>query len=362
VDGKVGESSNSGPSFVRKTVELVHVLRQLSRRRRWVIVAALVAALAATATSYQIHVAPPSLEKRSLGVGAASTQVLVDAPRSSLANLDEDPAPLSSRALVYAQAMSGLQARSAIARESGLPERVIVTKGPFSSDANRSNFQNQPSEPRANAVLTEGDGYRLVFDAQQQLPIISIYAQAPTADGAQRLANGASRAMRRYVTKLDKGQGKPAKPVVLRDLGPAEGGTVSKGVNLPIVVLAFIAVFGIGCVLIVLSSGFLREWRRLAAEEAAVPRPLEIDEEESAQRRLPGLARAAALLRAGSAGGEDEESESDEDDDSESPVPELEAGSNGHATAALPPGDDSGDSEESDEEPEESEPAIRAAS
>jgi hypothetical protein len=288
-------------------MELVQVLRQLWGRRMLVLVVALVAAMAAAATAYRPEGMPPKLQKRSLGIGAASTQVLVDTPRSSQTNIDKDPTPLSTRALVFAQAMSSLQGRAAIAKETGIPAIKIAAKGPFSSESNRSTFQAQPSEPRANEILGEGEGYRLLFDAQQELPIVSIYAQAPTALAAEKLANGASRAMRKYVTTLGVKDSKSDSQVVLRDLGPAEGGTVNQGVSTAVMALVFIGILTLGCLLIVFGSGLAREWRRLGEQEhhaiALDPTSVENPPEHSRLRRAAGAIvparRAQGELTAG---------------------------------------------------------------
>lgn len=318
-----------------------------------VLVVAIVAAMVAASTAYRFEGFPPKFEKRSIGVGAASTQVLVDTPRSAQANIDKDPGPLSTRALVFAQAMSSLQGRAAISRETGIPAMQIAAKGPFSSESNRTTFQAQPSEPRANELLAEGDGYRLMFDAQQDLPIISIYAQAPTAVGAQRLANGASRAMRKYVTTLDSTDSKKSSQVVLHDLGPAEGGTVNQGVNTAVMALAFLGILAAGCLAIVFGSGLVREWRRLGEEQR---NSLALDPTSVEDPRPSKIRRAAGAIVPGRGAR------------AELPAPELTpadasqlalalAASNGNGNGHRPDEPDTAAADESD-----GESAARAAS
>src|SRR4051812_5218885 len=121
-------------------MELVAILRELWQRKVWVAVAAGVALFAALLTAYKL----PSFEKRSLQLGAASSQLLVDSPKSTLVSGADDGTltTLSARARIYAQYLSSLEARDQIARLSGIPARTISVSGPFSPDAQRTNFSD----------------------------------------------------------------------------------------------------------------------------------------------------------------------------------------------------------------------------
>jgi hypothetical protein len=253
----------------------VHILRELWARKPLVIAVAVVALGAAILAGYRVSPGvPPSLERRALDIGAASSQLLVDAPRSSLTNLNQDPVVLATRALVYAQAMASPQARTTISEGTGYPPNDIVTKGPFSSEADRVSYQTQPAEERANELLSEGAPYRLLFDAQPDLPLISVYAQAPSASEAVILADGATAALKEYVAELQSAEVPENKRVVVRELGTAEGGAVASGGGLLIMLLAFVGTFLVGCALVLLFTRLATEWRRVAAEEAlATPAP-----------------------------------------------------------------------------------------
>ena len=236
-------------------MDLVDILRELWARRRWLLLVTLAAFLAALSTSYKL----PSLEKRELLVGAASAQILVDASTSMIADVDRDPGPLASRAIILAQYMSSSQARTKIARRVGLPQPQVTAEGPFSTLTDRATYQATPAAPRANQLTDEGAMHRLVFDAQQSLPIISIYTQAPTAKGAIALAGAASEVLTGYVARLDKGVPK-LRRIEVTELGRPEGGTVSDGASPILAALAFLGMLAAGCALIVVASGVARRW------------------------------------------------------------------------------------------------------
>ena len=137
----------------------------------------------------------------------------------------------------------------------------ISADGPFSTLTDRSTYQATPAGPRANQLTEENAVYRLVFDAQLSLPIISIYTQAPDAESAIELASAATSVLTSYVTELDNGIPE-ARQITVSQLGQPEGGTVNDGANPILAFLAFLGVFVVLCTLIVLGSGLVRQWRK----------------------------------------------------------------------------------------------------
>ena len=147
--------------------------------------------------------------KRSHQFGAAQSQILIDSPRSSLVDLTQETPPLATRAAVYTQFMRSNAVKEAISKASGIPADLIVAQGPYTTAGGSQNLP-RPSEARANEVRSEKRGYRLVFDYQQDLPIVSIYAQAPTAKSAIALAAGTVAGVRSYISQLERQQKVPA--------------------------------------------------------------------------------------------------------------------------------------------------------
>jgi len=238
-------------------MDLIRILNELWSRRLWVLAAIVVAGLFGLSTTYKL----PSFEKRAELVGAASSQVLIDSSTSVIGDVEKDPAPLANRAVVLAQYMSSAEARTEIAKRMSLEPTQIAADGPFSSLTNRSTYQATPAGPRANQLTEENAVYRLVFDAQLELPIISIYTQAPDAASAVGLAGAASEVLRKYVRELDAGI-PPERRITVSSLGAPEGGTVNDGANPALAFLAFLAILIVLCTLIVLGSGLARQWRQ----------------------------------------------------------------------------------------------------
>lgn len=263
-------------------MDLVRILNELWDRRRWVVAAAVVALLAGISTSYKL----PSFEKKAQENGAASAQALIDSTQSTIGDVERDPTPLAARAVVLAQYMSSPEARTAIAKRMGLSPQQISAEGPFSTLTERSSYQAIPAGPRANQLTEEDALYRLVFDAQLELPIVSIYAQGPTADGAAKLAASATATLRSYVAGLDKGVPRENR-ITATTLGAPEGGIVNSSASPVLAVLAFLGTFILLCVLIVVGSGLTRQWRlmrRSAADASSsddvVPHPILEDRQE----------------------------------------------------------------------------------
>ncbi len=256
-------------------MEFVSILRDLWQRRLIVFALVVVGVVAALAVNYQL----PSFEKRSLQLGSASSQILVDSPESTLVEGAESNslAILSTRARIYAQYLSSPEARASIAKSAGLPVRRLTARGPFSTEAGQTNYDPQPSEVRAGDVANEKNSYRLVFTAQEDVPIITVAAQAPTADEAIDIARASFTTLRRYVKRLQAGVARDGGPavqalaqdrgVVVRELGAPEGGTLGGSNNLMLMIFAFAAIVGLGCIAIPVIQGIVRYWRLLDQAE-----------------------------------------------------------------------------------------------
>jgi hypothetical protein len=267
-------------------MELVRLFREVARHRVLIVLAILVAAVAAVATAYKL----PSMEKRQIAVGAATGQILVDSDPSTLvagAGTDQIAA-LGSRARVYAQYLSSRDAVARISSDTGIPAALITARGPFSQGTGISNYDQQPAESRAKDLVDEGKTYRLVFEAQEDVPIITVYATGPTAEDALKLSSASFTTLQRFVAHLKRNaattdggtvkttpQQIPGVPagtavgtaddVVVRELGAPEGGTVGGGADIMMMLMAFIATLGVEVLLI---GGFFRlqQQRRFALE------------------------------------------------------------------------------------------------
>lgn len=242
-------------------MELARTLRFLWRRRRLVAVGAVVAFLAALLSVSRVGLFPPSLEGRTNVFATASTQILVDTPDSAFADLSYDIDPLEVRAGVFARFLASPAAISMIAREANLPVDAIEAQGPF--EVNLPPVEQEPTaEKRSTQIIGEGALYRLRFESNPELPIISVFAQAPSEGAAIDLATAAPAALRSYVERIQDEQSTPAeRRVEIRRLGKATGGVVNKGANLQIATLVFVVVLIGWCMLLIPSRTIARGWR-----------------------------------------------------------------------------------------------------
>jgi hypothetical protein len=238
--------------------------------------------LAAVLTAFKVG--PGGIERRSTSVGAATSQVLVDSKESTLVKgaASDQLAALGTRASVYAQYLSSREAVGKIARELKIDPLRITASGPFSEGSGIRDYGEQGAESRATALVDEAKGYRLVFQAQEDVPIITVYATAPTVQGSLELAQSSYRVLSEYLGELKREAAKEEKvnpepkpvasstgplinDIIVRQLGQPEGGLVGGSADMMLMVLAFVGVFGIGCLVFAVATGFMRHWR-LAGE------------------------------------------------------------------------------------------------
>lgn len=277
----------------------VDTIRQLWQRKGLVAIVFVLAVFAAILTAYQVSISPPGLHKRTLQVSAASSQILVDSPKSTLVSggSTETFNALATRAKIYGQYLSSLEARRQIARKVGVPPQTISTAGPFSPETGQNSYESQPSGERASELLKEGAVYRLVFSAQEGVPILSVSSQAPTTDRAIALANASFQVLQDYVASLEAEDKPVSDGVTLRELGTPQGGTLGSSNGMILMALAFLAVFGIGCAAILMVPGFARRWRALddvdRAHAAEVyPQPVATNAEAQAAHGYDATPRA----------------------------------------------------------------------
>jgi hypothetical protein len=264
-------------------MEIVGFVRTLLQRKLVLGILLALATVAAFMTAFSIG--PGGVERRSVAVGAATSQILVDSAESTLvegAGTDQIAA-LGTRARVYAQYLSSRDAVDQIAAEIGVDPLLISAHGPFSEGTGIQDYDQQGAESRARDLVEEGKQYRLVFEAQEDVPIITVYATGPATRPALSLAQASFDVLERYIGQLKVEAKKaeqnapPAKVttttssvplvenIVVRQLGAPEGGLVGGSADMVLMVLAFLAVFGIGCLVVAAASGFMRHWR-LAGE------------------------------------------------------------------------------------------------
>lgn len=239
---------------------------QIWQHRAWIAPGILVALIAAVASIYSIGIFPPSLTRDTAEFASASTQVVIDSPKpSSLTDLDRNIVPLADRANVFSRLLASPTLVALVGRKAGVPPGAIDAKGPF--NVNQPRAQREPTaERRASQLRFERSDYRLRFDSEPNLPLVTILAQAPTIAKARQMANASATALADYVEDVQSREEIPeTERVVVSQLGAAEGGVVNPGVDRQIAALTFGGVLLGWSLLVLAASALLRRWRRRGA-------------------------------------------------------------------------------------------------
>lgn len=258
-------------------MELANVLRELWRRKVWVVLAALLAVFIGLSTAYRVSLLPPSLEPRTKEFAAASTEVLIDSGVSTLGDLRGDLEPLGLRAAIYARIVKSERVRTAISKQARVP-RGISVDGPTVAAAGPET-REAPAAERASDILSEGTPYRVELDVETGVPVITVFTRAPTLPEARRMANSTYLAVRNYVRANERaalrrirarrradGRRPPkrlqlSRRVLVTQLGRAQGSVVNEGVDAPLALLAGVGSFLALVLLVLLGSGVARGWR-----------------------------------------------------------------------------------------------------
>jgi hypothetical protein len=255
-------------------------LHELTRQRLGFALSILLAALVALSSGYRIGLSPPSLHARSISIATASTQVLVDTPHTAVLDMRQntnDFKGMSNRAVLIGNVMASLPVRDFIAARAHIAPQVIKAATPLTPAYPRP-ISGTGNEKKTSDLLKSTDEYRLNIQANPTVPMLEIYAQAPTAQAAAELANAAVDGMHDYLAQVAKSQGVGRQQQVrLQQLGRARGHVINGGARLQLVVLVFFFTFGL-CAAAVLFIGRVRRGWKVAAEReepALVPQMTE---------------------------------------------------------------------------------------
>lgn len=244
-------------------MELAQILVQLWRRRLAVAAVAAFAVVVAIALAYKISIFPPGVSHRSTSNGTAETHILVDSPRSSVADLNRSFDPLTARAQVLAQLMTTAPVIDRIAKIAGVPASAITA----SDDNSTLNVPTSEVEPtasiRSSDITRESLHYRITFRAEPEQPTVTVFGQAPTAAGAIKITNAAAKGAAEWVRDTQNRQLVPdSRRTQLTQLGAATGGTVNAGASRIVAALAFVVILGVGCLLVLLVGNTIPAVRR----------------------------------------------------------------------------------------------------
>jgi hypothetical protein len=250
-------------------VQLGKHLRELWQLRVGVVVSLLVATLAAAWSVGRIGVFPPSFEPRKLEISTASTRALVDTPKSTVLDLDVNTyafTAITNRALLVGNIMASAPVRRYIARRAGVPADVLQVTSPVTVDFPRP--LASAGKRKTADILKSPDEYRLDIQANPTVPIVDVYATAPTPGEAEQLANGAIDGMRDYLKDLAAAQGIPeSKQVHMEQLGRAKGGIIDPGISVKVAGLSFFLALLMSSGMVLWVKRIRRGWHDEAQQE-----------------------------------------------------------------------------------------------
>jgi hypothetical protein len=232
-------------------MELALTLNRLWQRRIWVMLGIIVAVAVAVYSA-------GALKKTTYA--AASTQMVVDAPKSALGNLKTSLVPYTARAIVYARLMTSPEALTYIGKAAGIPGNEIYAVGP--AEIGAPTAVHTPSVQVDGRLAAPKHKYVLRFDQNPDLPTVDIYSEAPTTAQSLALANGAVSGFAQYLHQLDASTSVPVdQQVRLRELGGANGGVVAKDSGKKLAVLIGFIVLLIWCLGILYISRIREQMR-----------------------------------------------------------------------------------------------------
>jgi O-Antigen ligase len=225
------------------------------RRRRLAVVglSAFVGLVCAAVNSGAIGIFPPKLKLHNLQIAAATAYVDVDPPAStpSLVNGRGDPPrdlqTFVKRAELLGKIMTSFPVLERIAPRCGIAAGKLSGLSRLTSNVPIS-FTQPGSEQRASDIAASLAPYRIEVEARPLLPIIDVYAEAPSVGAAECLANAAPVALHEYLQSLATQQGQTGELVNLRQLGPARGQIANGGATLTIAMLTFLTFFALSFV------------------------------------------------------------------------------------------------------------------
>ncbi len=239
-------------------------LRRLWGLKAGVVVSLFVAALAALWSVQEISLSPPGLKPRALEMATASTHVVVDTPTSALVDLRQDTYSvegLRNRSVLLGNVIAGTEVRGNIARRLGLPIGDVRIQPPLTREQSAPPVDSENAR-HTNDILKSNDQYRLDVKANVSVPMLDIYAQAPTAESAAVLVNSAVDELRSYLNRLATREDTPERDQIqLVQLGKGHGVVINEGVDWQVAILVFLIAFGICCATLIFVDRVRRGWR-----------------------------------------------------------------------------------------------------
>jgi hypothetical protein len=262
-------------------------LRTLWHLRAGVAGAGLLAVVLALWSAEKITLSPPGLAPRVEQQADATLSVMIAQPGSPLTDLREDTGSLpqlTSRAVLLGTIMASEPVRQAIARASGAPIDELQINPPLMEPVpkaaverptpGRGTTTQEPEPTLSNAdktlqTLALSDRYSVTIRANATVPLLDLYARAPTPGAAEALADAAAAQSQAYIARLARRQDTPTNVrIKLVALGHARGAAINGGGRSLTPLVVFLVTFSIACSSLIFFTRVSDELRDLGAAEA----------------------------------------------------------------------------------------------
>lgn len=232
--------------------------------RPWVAGCAVLAAIVAVWSVAKISIAPPGLTSRSLEMATATAHIVVDTPRSSVLDLREntyDFTALTQRAVLLGNVMANGPVRDSIASQAHIPTQTLQVSVPLTPQQPRA-YVGSANRNSVSDIAKSTNQYRLSIEANPTVPVLDIYAEAPTASSAALLANSAVSGLKQYLATLGTTQQIPQRDQIrILQLGQARGAVINKGIQWEVAFLAFLLTFALASATVIYVARVRRGWR-----------------------------------------------------------------------------------------------------
>jgi hypothetical protein len=238
-------------------------LRELWENRLGFAACVALAALAALWSIAEISLTPPGIEPRVVEIASASTRAVVDSPTSAVLDLDIPTTNLegmTNRGVLVGNMIASEPVRGYVARRADVKPELLQVASPVTPDFPRPLATS--GKRTTKDILKSPKEYRLSIQANPTVPILDIYAEAPTVEAARALANGAVDGMSDYLRDLAAEQDIPAaRRVHIEQLGTAHGGLINDGVSVKLAALSFVLTFALAAGTVLALTRVRRGWR-----------------------------------------------------------------------------------------------------
>ena len=244
-------------------------MKVLAKRKRLLLSAAALMLVGVVLAALNGGLLAPPAHPDGMQIAAATTHVFVDEPGPPITQRMVSDETMVRRSEMLARIMVSPPGLDRIARRASLPRDRLAGVARTTAYVPAQLLEPR-SEERASQIAGSTYPYRLEVQARPSKPIIDVYAQAPTVEESERLANAAVTGMEDYIRDAAAEQDfAEAQPLTLQQLGTVRGGVLNRGASLVIAVITF-AAFVLACAAVLCVTHLWRGRHRVPVPQPAL--------------------------------------------------------------------------------------------